>query len=104
MDEYLAYLADRNYSPKTVRAYGYDLLAFCRWLVVEEQPLQEVTTEALLRFLRACRNAKRFRADRGRTSSGCRAVGWISTPSRRSIGDWLRSRVCSRSPRCGIRT
>ncbi|TDC96106.1 hypothetical protein E1292_38645 [Nonomuraea deserti] len=32
VDEYLAYLADRNYSPKTVRAYGYDLLAFCRWL------------------------------------------------------------------------
>ncbi|MEU8251626.1 site-specific integrase [Nonomuraea sp. NPDC048916] len=25
VDEYLAYLADRNYSPKTVRAYGYDL-------------------------------------------------------------------------------
>jgi diketogulonate reductase-like aldo/keto reductase len=30
VDEYLAYLADRNYSPKTVCAYGYDLLAFCR--------------------------------------------------------------------------
>ncbi|WP_162561543.1 site-specific integrase, partial [Salinispora mooreana] len=30
VDEYLAYLGDRNYSPKTVRAYGYDLLAFCR--------------------------------------------------------------------------
>lgn len=58
VDEYLGYLADRNYSPKTVRAYGYDLLAFCRWLVVEEQPLTEVTTEVLLRFLRACRGAK----------------------------------------------
>jgi site-specific recombinase XerD len=58
VDEYLGYLADRNYSPKTVRAYGYDLLAFCRWLVVEEQPLTEVTTEVLLRFLRACREAK----------------------------------------------
>ena len=32
VNEYLAYLADRNYSPKTVRAYGFDLLAFCRWL------------------------------------------------------------------------
>ena len=58
VDEYLSYLADRNYSPKTVRAYGYDLLAFCRWLVVEEQALAEVTTEVLLRFLRACREAK----------------------------------------------
>ncbi|QIZ33985.1 integrase [Saccharopolyspora sp. ASAGF58] len=57
VDEYLAHLADRNYSPKTVRAYGYDLLAFCRWLVSEEQPLPEVTTEVLLRFLRACREA-----------------------------------------------
>ena len=55
--EYLGYLADRNYSPKTVRAYGYDLLAFCRWLVAEEQPLTAVTTEVLLRFLRACREA-----------------------------------------------
>ncbi len=26
VDDYLGYLADRNYSPKTVRAYGYDLL------------------------------------------------------------------------------
>jgi site-specific recombinase XerD len=58
VDEYLAHLADRNYSPKTVRAYGYDLLAFCRWLLAEEQPLSEVTTEVLLRFLRACREAK----------------------------------------------
>ena len=57
VDEYLAYLADRNYSPKTVRAYGYDLLAFCRWLAAEEVPLSEVTTEVLLRFLRACREA-----------------------------------------------
>jgi integrase/recombinase XerD len=58
VDEFLAHLADRNYSPKTVRAYGYDLLGFCRWLLAEEQPLPEVTTEVLLRFLRACREAR----------------------------------------------
>ncbi|WP_210718590.1 tyrosine-type recombinase/integrase, partial [Amycolatopsis acididurans] len=58
VDEYLAYLADRNYSAKTVRAYGYDLLAFCRWLAAEEEPLSAVTTEVLLRFLRACREAR----------------------------------------------
>lgn len=57
VDEYLAHLVDRNYSPKTVRAYGYDLLAFCRWLATQGQPLPEVTTEVLLRFLRACRDA-----------------------------------------------
>jgi site-specific recombinase XerD len=58
VDDYLAYLADRNYSPKTVRAYGYDLLAFCRWLAAEDLPLAAVATEVLLRFLRACREAK----------------------------------------------
>ncbi|WP_220449935.1 site-specific integrase [Nonomuraea longispora] len=58
VDEYLAYLADRNYSPKTVRAYGYDLLAFCRWLSAENMSMGEVTTETLLKFLRACREAK----------------------------------------------
>ncbi|HVB41126.1 MAG TPA: tyrosine-type recombinase/integrase [Streptosporangiaceae bacterium] len=58
VDEYLAYLADRNYSPKTVRAYGYDLLAFCRWLAAEDVALPGVTTEVLLRFLRACREAR----------------------------------------------
>lgn len=57
VDEYLAHLVDRNYSPKTVRAYGYDLLAFCRWLAAEGLPLPGVTTEVLLKFLRACREA-----------------------------------------------
>jgi integrase/recombinase XerD len=55
VDEYLGYLRDRNYSPKTVRSYGYDLLAFCRWLLANGQPMPEVSTEVLLRFLRACR-------------------------------------------------
>jgi site-specific recombinase XerD len=57
VDEYLAYLTDRNYSPRTVRAYGFDLLAFCRWLAAETVTLEAVTTDVLLRFLRACREA-----------------------------------------------
>ena len=36
VDEYLAHLLDRNYSPATVRSYGYDLLALCRWLAGQE--------------------------------------------------------------------
>ena len=32
-NEYLSYLADRRYSPRTVRAYAFDLLHFCRWLI-----------------------------------------------------------------------
>ncbi|BDE17265.1 hypothetical protein MKCMC460_61250 (plasmid) [Mycobacterium sp. 20KCMC460] len=58
VNEYLGYLADRNYSPKTVRAYGFDLLAFCRWLESEDAALGEVNTDMLLRFLAACREAR----------------------------------------------
>ncbi|MDZ7577955.1 MAG: tyrosine-type recombinase/integrase, partial [Candidatus Nanopelagicales bacterium] len=58
VDEYLAYLIDRNYSPKTVRSYGFDLLAFCRWLADEELALTAVTTDVLLGYLRACREAR----------------------------------------------
>ena len=56
-NEYLDYLADRNYSPQSVRAYGYGLLAFCRWLDGESLDLDGVTTDVLLRFLSACRSA-----------------------------------------------
>lgn len=58
VNEYLSYLADRNYSPQTIRSYGYGLLAFCRWLVTEGLELAEVTTDALLRFLAACRQER----------------------------------------------
>lgn len=57
VNEYLGYLADRNYSPATVRAYGFDLLSFCRWLVAEGIGVGEADTDVLLRFLTACRNA-----------------------------------------------
>lgn len=54
---YLAYLADRNYSPHSVRAYAFDLLAFARWLEDQRLTIDAVTTEVLLRFLAACRTA-----------------------------------------------
>lgn len=57
-NEYLSYLADRNYSTQTVRAYGFGLLAFCRWLAAEEIELSAVTTDVLLRFLAACRQER----------------------------------------------
>lgn len=47
---------DRAYSPRTVEAYAFDLLSFCRWLIEEGLSLQEVTTEGLLRYLNFCRN------------------------------------------------
>ncbi|BCP14244.1 tyrosine-type recombinase/integrase [Mycobacterium paraintracellulare] len=55
INQYLGYLADRNYSPRTLRAYGYDLLAFCRWLDSEDLELGSVTTETVLDFMRHCR-------------------------------------------------
>lgn len=55
VNEYLGYLADRNYSPRTLRAYGYDLLAFCRWLDSVDVELSSVTTETVLDFMRHCR-------------------------------------------------
>lgn len=57
VNEYLGYLADRNYATATVRAYGFDLLAFCRWLSAEGLGLGEVDTDVVLRYLTACRHA-----------------------------------------------
>src|SRR6266516_4269014 len=57
VNEYLGYLADRRYSPRTVRAYAFDLLAFCRWLLAEDAQLADVTAETLLRYLSHCRTA-----------------------------------------------
>ncbi len=55
INQYLGYLADRNYSPRTLRAYGYDLLAFCRWLDSENLDLESMTTGTVLDFMRHCR-------------------------------------------------
>jgi site-specific recombinase XerD len=58
VNDYLGYLADRHYSPRTVRAYAFDLLHVCRWLLDEDVALEEVTTDTLLRYLAACRTAR----------------------------------------------
>ncbi len=57
VNEYLGHLLDRNYSRATVRSYGYDLLAFCRWLTEQDRDVDAVTTTVLLDYLRACREA-----------------------------------------------
>src|SRR5260370_24914839 len=56
-NEFLGYLADRRYSPQTLRAHAFDLLAFCRWLLAEDTQLADVTAETLLRYLSHCRTA-----------------------------------------------
>ncbi len=57
VNDYLGYLADRRYSPRTVRAYAFDLLHFCRWLLSVDVALNAVTADVLVRFLAACRDA-----------------------------------------------
>ena len=58
VNDYLSYLVDRNYSPRTVRTYAFGLLAFCRWLAAEDIELSVVTTDVMLRFLAACRQER----------------------------------------------
>src|SRR5689334_3296896 len=57
VNDYLGYLVDRRYSPRTVRSYAFDLLALCRWLAGEGLALDRVSAEVLLRFLAFCRTA-----------------------------------------------
>ena len=42
INDFLGYVADRGYSPRTVRAYAFDLLHFARWLAVEGTGLDAV--------------------------------------------------------------
>src|SRR5713226_235565 len=58
-NDYLAYLADRRYSPASVRAYAFDLLHFARWLASQDLSLDAVDTDALLRYLAANRDKRR---------------------------------------------
>jgi site-specific recombinase XerD len=69
VNEFLGYLADRNYSPRTVRAYAFDLLHFCRWLTGEGIGLDAVTTEVMLGFLGSCREAATVRRPGGNVYS-----------------------------------
>ena len=59
INDFLGYVADRGYSPRTVRAYAFDLLHFTRWLAAEQTGLDEVGTDVLLRYLAANRAERR---------------------------------------------
>jgi hypothetical protein len=45
VNEFLDYLADRNYSPRTRRSYAFDLLVFTRWLDAEGVDLAAVDVD-----------------------------------------------------------
>jgi site-specific recombinase XerD len=59
INDFLGYVADRGYSPRTVRAYAFDLLHFTRWLAAEQAGPGEVGTGVLLRYLAANRAERR---------------------------------------------
>lgn len=56
-NDYLGYLSDRNYSSATTRAYGYDLLAFCRWLHEQNLTIEAVDTNTLINYLKFCKES-----------------------------------------------
>ena len=102
INEFLGYVADRGYSPRTERAYAFDLLAFARWLVDQDLTVGGVTTDALLRFLTFCRAAV-LPGQAGGNVVPLRTGRSTGYARRRSTGGWRRSRGCSISGRCGIR-
>ena len=57
ISDYLDCLADRGYSPQTVRAYAFGLQAFARWLAAGRLALGEVSAGVVPRYLAYCRRA-----------------------------------------------
>ncbi len=55
---YLGYLQDRNYSCRTIRTYGYGLLAFLRWLHACGLRAEDAGTDDVLAFVNACRHER----------------------------------------------
>lgn len=86
VNDYLGYLADRRYSSATVRAYAFDLLHFARWLTAEGLRLDAVSTDALLRYLAACRNTRLpGQHDNVLSLASGRAVGYAATTVNRRL-------------------
>jgi site-specific recombinase XerD len=56
-NQYLKALQIRGHSPHTIRAYGYDLLAFYRWLKNAEKEVAGLSAHDLLFFTEAQRQA-----------------------------------------------
>lgn len=85
-NDYLGYLADRRYSPATVRAYAFDLLHFARWLAEEDLGLDAVHTDALLRYLAVCRSTRRDgQHDNVISMDSGRATGFAPTTINRRL-------------------
>ena len=53
-NDFLGYVADRGYSPRTVRAYAFDLLHFARWLAAARRGSPRPRSTGGWRRSRAC--------------------------------------------------
>ena len=101
INDFLGYVADRGYSPRTVRAYAFDLLHFARWLAEDDTCLGSVDTDVLLRYLAANRSQRQDGQHENVIPLAGGSASGFARP--RSTGGWRRSRACSASGRCATR-
>ena len=101
VNDYLGYLADRGYSPRTVRAYAFDLLAFARWLVAEGVGGRRGHHAGAAAVLGVLSFGVDCRAGRAATCTRSAMAATVVTRRRRSTAGWRRSRGCSGIGRCG---
>ena len=101
VNDYLGYLADRGYSPRTVRAYAFDLLAFARWLVDEGLGGRRGHHGGAAAVLGVLPVGVDCRAGRAATCTRSATAATSAMRRRRSTAGSPRSRGCSPSGRCG---
>ena len=106
VNDYLGYLADRHYSPRTVRSYAFDLLHFSRWTIEEKLPLEAVATDHLLRYIAACRATTLPGRPSGNVVSiadGRAVAGYAATTINRRLAaiSGLYAYRCMRDPEAG---
>ena len=74
VNEYLDMLATRGLSLCTLRAYGYDLLNFWRWIFQEGLKLKDITENLLLEYIRYQRNQSTSNKDSAPTTINRRLI------------------------------
>ena len=72
----------RQLSPRSLRAYAYDLLHFARWFQSQPQPLSEITESTLLDYVRHQLSQQPQTYSANRESSLDRDSLFVSIPSR----------------------
>jgi len=74
VNDYLDMLATRGLSLSTLRAYGYDLLNFWRWICREGLKIENITENLLLEYIRYQRNQSENNKDAAPTTINRRLI------------------------------